>query len=424
MDILNRAEIAPGVFLSRITDARFKQNRVSFCFLTRLGEETASVNAVVPKILTNSCRDYPDLRALNARLSALYAARLTANVANMGDDQCVMVEISVIDDRYALEGEAVLNEGINILLGCVFDPLTDENGFFKESVTEIEKQACIDQIEAELNEKRVYALNRAAEILCAGEPGAVRASGTVGGVRAVTPQTAFSAYKRLLETARTEIFCGGGNAFSGVGETLAAAFKGVRRGEIGECGSKYSPLKPEPVVRTEKMDVNQSKMVVGFKTASTDLDALTVMTKIYGGSAASKLFENVREKMSLCYYCMAKLQPLKGTVTAECGVETENMEKARAEIINQLDLIKNGDFTDGELAHARLSLQNDLKTVNDKLSGISLWYFVRIYQRDAVTPEQMAERYLAVTRERIIEAANSLSLDAVYILTEKDGGNE
>jgi len=420
MDLLNRKEIAGGVFLSTHTDARFKKNRVSFCFFTQLDREKVSARAVVPKILTNSCRRYPDLRSLNARLSALYAASLSDGHSNIGDTECVSVGITVIDDRYALDGEKVIEEGINILLDCVFDPLLDGDGAFKQSVVTTEKRTVTDIILAELNEKREYAIKRAVEVLCEGEPYACRA--TVEGVEAATAESIYRAYKEMLETARIEIFCVGRNDFNDAGKVLTAAFSKIRRGSTEDCHSSLSPLKSEVSQRTEAMDVNQSKMVIGFKSDSGDVDALSLMTKIYGGSATSKLFENVREKMSLCYYCWAKYNHCKGTVVAESGVETENIGKAKDEILNQLDLIRNGGFTDEEMSHALLSLQNDLKSLNDKLSGIEMWYLIRIYSCDIVTPEEMFKRYSGVGRERIIKAANSLKLDTVYVLT--GGANE
>ncbi|MDR0197505.1 MAG: insulinase family protein [Oscillospiraceae bacterium] len=416
---LNRKEIASGIYFSKITDARFKHNRVSFCLLTRLDENAASANAVVPKILTNSCRDYPDLRALNKRLSSLYAARLSESVGNLGDTQYIDISIKTADDRYALEGESILSEGIDILAGCLLEPLT-ENGAFKESVTENEKRSQIDQIEAELNEKRVYVIKRTLELLCAGEPAAVPPNGTVEGVKKVTPLTAFAAYKKLLESARIEIICVGCNDFSVAETTLTRAVSRLKRNNTEDCVSKPGALKPETLYREEKMNVNQSKMALGFKAAGDDVDALAVMTKIYGGSATSKLFENVREKMSLCYYCLAKFDANKRIMLAECGVESGDIEKARKEILAQLDLMKTGGFTDEEMSHAGLSLQNDLKTVGDSLSGMAKWYLGHIYMRDVVTPEQAIARYLAVTRERIIKAAESVSLDTVYVLTERD----
>jgi predicted Zn-dependent peptidase len=418
MDILNRREIAKGVYLSAITDPRFKQNRISVSFLTQLDVNRASANAVIGKVLTNSCRSQPNLRSLNARLSALYAARLSENIGSLGDTQYVGLSIKTIDSRYALEGEDVMGEGLRILLDCLFDPLL-EDGVFKKSVTETEKQSCIDSIEAELNDKRVYAVRRATELLSEGEPSAVSDHGTIEGVKAVTPQTAYQAYKALLETARIEIICVGCNDFVSAEKVLVEEFSKLKRSEMEDCHSKISVPKAEVLNHTEKLEVNQSKMVLGLKSDSDDRDALTIMTKIYGGSATSKLFENVREKMSLCYYCWAKFYVNKQIILSECGVEKDNIEKAKTEILTQLDHMRNGEFTDEEHSHAMLSLQNDLKLVSDSLTGIKTWYLSHIYRCDIITPEEAIERYLSVTRERIISAAKSVKLDTVYVLTEE-----
>jgi predicted Zn-dependent peptidase len=425
MNILNRNQIARGIFLSTITDPRFKQNRISVSFLTQLNEDKASVNAVIPKILTNSCSKYPDLRSLNAKLSSLYAARLHGNTGGLGDTQEIGICIKTIDSRYALEGEDIISEGLQVLTDCIFHPLTSthtptEGQAFKKSVTETEKQACIDTIEAELNDKRMYAVRQATRLLCKNEPAAVFDHGTIEGVTAVTAQSAYQAYMDLLKTARIEIICVGCNDFAAVADILKTAFAKLERGEMEDCHSMASPLKPKLLTHTEEMQVNQSKMVLGFKADCDDLDALAVMSKIYGGSATSKLFENVREKMSLCYYCWSKFYRNKRIMVAECGVEKDNIEKAKAEILAQFDLMKKSDFTDDELNHALLSLDNDLKLVNDSLTGMKTWYLSHIYSCDIMTPEQAIERYRAVTRERIVKAAQSVQLDTIYVLT--DGG--
>jgi predicted Zn-dependent peptidase len=414
MDVLNRKEIAAGVFLSTLSDGRFKKNRITFGFLTQMTKESLATNSVVTKVLTNSCRILPDMRALNARLAELYGATMHTAMANKGDTQCFSIDITVIDDRYALEGEKLLEEAVKLLLDCIFDPITENDGFVP-AITETEKQVVIDTTEAELNDKRMYTFRRAVEYLCAGEPFAERV--LVEEVKKVTPQSAFSAYKNLLETARIEIFCEGCNDFAAARESLTAAFANAKRGTMDDCHSKLSPPKAETATHTETLDVNQSKMVLGFKTQSPDEAAHSIMTKIYGGTATSKLFENVREKMSLCYYCFASLFDLKGVMLAECGVEQANIEKARNEIENQLDLIRKGEFNDTEIHHAKMAMENQLKSLGDKLSGLSSWYLSRIYRCDVLTPEQMLERVNAVTRERIIEAAKSMKLDTVYVLS-------
>ncbi|MCL1832505.1 MAG: insulinase family protein, partial [Oscillospiraceae bacterium] len=372
-------------------------------------------------ILTNSCNRYPDLRSLNSKLSSLYAARLYGSVGSLGDTQFVELSVKTIDTRYALDGEDTMGEGVRVLLDCLFAPLT-ENGAFKENVVVTEKQSCIDQIEAELNDKRLYAMRQAIRLLCKGEPAANAAHGTIDGITAVTPESAYKAYKNLLKTARVEIICVGCNDFVSAGEILQNEFAKIMRTRVEDCYSKPGALKSDVLESTEVMDVNQSKMVLGLKCDSSDREALAFMTKIYGGSATSKLFENVREKMSLCYYCWARFYDSKKLIMAECGVEKDNIDKAKAEILAQLDCMRKDDFTDTEVNHALLSLENDHKLINDSLSGIKTWYLSHIYNCDIITPEQAVARYAEVgkSRERIVNAAKSVKLDTVYVLTTSE----
>jgi len=425
--VLNRKQIADGVYFSKITDSRFKQNLISVNFLTQLSDETVSLNAVIPGVLTNSCRAYPDLSKLNAKLAELYGAGLSGATTAMGDTQCVEIAIKTLDTRYALEGEDITSEGVQILLECLFTPLTENHGqdsAFNGAVVENEKQSCTDDIEAELNDKRLYSLRQASRLLLESEPAAVSPAGTLEGVAAVTAKSLYGAYCRLLETARVEILCVGCNDFNTAEKLISDAFAAVSRGSVQDCFSSASPLKSQLLEHTETLDVNQSKMVLGFKCVSDDgefcgdYDAISFMTKIYGGTPTSKLFENVREKLSLCYYCWAKYNRAKNVVFAECGVESDNIGKTRDEICAQLTAMQEGSFGELEINHAMLSIENDFKAVGDSLSGLKTWYLTHIYLCDVITPAEAIERYskVAADKARIVAAAKSVVLDTVYVL--------
>ena len=419
MNILNRKTIANGVFLSTVTDGRFKKNRISLSFLTQSAEDTESLDFVIPTVITNSCKAHPTLQLLNSALAELYGASLSVSPLSLGDATARTINISTLDNRYALEGEDLIGDCVQILLDCVFEPLTNGDSFI-ESIVETEKQACIDEIEAELNDKRSYAVRKASQLMYKGEGAAVRP--TVEGVAAVTAKSLFERYQELLRTARIEIFCVGCNDFDGVADKFAAAFTGVDRSTVSDCYSQVSPAKSTPLACIEEMEVNQSKLVMGWKTDNSNEFAVNLMTKIYGGSPTAKLFENVRERMSLCYYCLARNSVLKGAMVAECGVEASNIKTAKDEILNQLDLMKKGEFSDIELEQALLAFENDLKAISNKLSMITVWYLGRIFKCDVITPETAAEKYRAVTREQIIAAAESFTFDTLYMLVGSEDG--
>lgn len=414
-----RTEISDGVFFNSVTDNRFKLNRITVNFLSQLDGEKNAENALVPCILTKCNSDYPTFTALNNRLSALYATRLDETTGKLGDTQYVGIAVTFIDDAFALEGENITKEAVNILCRCLFAPVL-ENGVFSEKTIALEKQTLIDDIEAELNDKRNYARNKAMELLCKNEPARHYECGTVETAEKITPQSAYTAYRNMLEHFRIEIVCVGCNDFSDAKEELTAAFSQIKRSNVNECSSALSPLKAEVETEIEKLTVSQSKMVMGMKSSFENIPALRVMSKIYGGTTTSKLFMNVREKLSLCYYCWSRYTRSKGVMLIDCGIENENIEKAKNEILAQFEDMKSGNFSDDDIKFAKLSLENDYKTVNDSLASIYSWYLSRIYQGDLKTPEEVMKEDLAVTREDIIGAARSMSLDSVYILTASD----
>lgn len=418
-NIINRRKIADGVYFSSITDKRYKKNLISVAFSTQLNEDTATENVIVPALLTKSNSKLPSYKAFNNKMSRLYASSIGGTAGRQYDLQTISFGAYYLDDIYALSGEKMTGIMTDILIDCLISPVK-ENGVFSEKFTELEKKTVIDNIETAINDKRSYAIERAMKTICKGEPASVCSYGTIEKAQQITPESAYKAYRRMLETMPCEIICTGCSDFDGVAEKFAAAFKKAGRHDIENTTIALSPVKAQTEEVTERLTVNQSKLVLGFKSHSDDDAALVLLQKIFGGTTSSKLFRNVREKMSLCYYCSAARNDLKGIMLVNSGVENENIEKTKNAVIDQLEEIKNGNFTDDDINFAEMAIKNDFKSVADSAGNVSSWYFDCIRKNDIVTPEEKLERYIGVSKERIIAAAKSMMLDSVYVLT----GNE
>lgn len=417
--IINRRKIADGVYFSSITDKRYKKNLISVAFSTQLSEDTATENVIVPVLLTKCNSKLPTYKAFNNKMSRLYASGIGGTAGRQYDLQTISFGAYYLDDIYALSGEKMTGIMTDILIDCLTSPVT-ENGVFSEKFVELEKKTVIDNIETAINDKRSYAIERAMKTICKGEPASVCSYGTVEKAKLITPDSAYKAYRRMLETMPCEIICTGCSDFDGVAEKFAAAFEKVGRHDIENTTIALSPVKTQTEEVTERLTVNQSKLVLGFKSHSDDDAALVLLQKIFGGTTSSKLFRNVREKMSLCYYCSAARNDLKGIMLVNSGVENENIEKTKEAVIDQLEEIKNGNFTNEDINFAEMAIKNDFKSVADSAGNVSNWYFDCIRKNDIVTPEEKLGRYLGVSKERIIAAAKSMVLDSVYVLT----GNE
>ena len=419
-NIYNRHRIADGVYFTSITDKKFKIDRVSVIFVTELSDD-AALKAVIPRLLTKCNENINTLAKLNRRLAELYSANIVWTARADSDYHVCELSASVLDNRFALDGEDILKETVRILLDCIFKPYL-ENGLFPAQSLETEKQNQADDNDAEINDKTQYAHMKGYEEAFKGEPAAIRWGGTNDQVESISPESAIKAYKKLISEARAEVICVGESDFSGLDGLFAEAFGNIERKPSALPSPLLSRNKDEVSRITEILDVEQSKLVMFFKTSDRyrNKDALRVMQCLYGGTESSKLFSIVREQMSLCYYCYARMGFSKGYISAELGTDRKNLDAAEKECLHQLQEIADGNFTDTEVEKVKLYIINMLRSTRDTVSGITSECFARIVYPDfSDSVEESIRKINAVTREDIIEAARSLKLDTVYILTSE-----
>lgn len=418
----NRTELAENIGFSSIIDEKFKTGSITVRFITELSGDTSAANAVGVGVLSASNSTLKTLAELNEKLSSLYGAALSTFARKRGDVQVLGLSSSWINNRYAIDGEDVEGEMLGIIRDCIFSPNV-QNDEFDEASFRITKKDLLDRIDAELNNKRGYALSRAAEIAFDGEPAENSCYGTKDSAAAVTSAEAYAAYKKLLETAQVEIYYISPTENPAVEAMFRESFAKIERSPKTCKFRNISPVKSEPLTASDEFDVRQCKMVLTFKSDSDDLFALKMLSTIYGETPVSKLFMNVRERLSLCYYCACRINGAKGALMVDSGVERANIEKAKDEILRQLDEIRNGNITDDELESAVLSLDNALSQIGDTPSSYSGWYFERFCDGRIRTPEEQYEDYKNVTKSRIIEAAKTLELDSVYLMLNKEAEN-
>ncbi len=420
--IINLAEGAQGLFIK--TD-RFKTTLISFNFYLPLAKDTAAEYALLPFILTSCSKKYPDFSLLNYKLSKLYGARLDASAEKYGDWQLLKMTISVINDRYSLDGESLIIRACDMLLRLIFEP-NIENGEFSERDLEREKRKAIEHIKGDISEKRIYAKNRLIEEMYKDKAYGVPKCGSIEDVEKITGASLYTAWCNMLKNAFVRVHVIGANVPTGFFDNISEKFSALERENISTC--KYSEPTYEidtPKTVTERMDVKQGKLCMGFSSKMYGNDdnslPLLIMSDIFGGGPYSRLFSNVREKMSLCYYCSASSTRMKGLITVDSGVETANCEKAEKEILNQLEIVKNGDFSDFEFESSIKSICDTFNSYNDSQNQLDNWYALKINNDDVYSPEDVAKMVMKITREDVISAAKGVKLHTVYKLLPKEG---
>ncbi len=419
MGKLIRKKIGDEVYLNSVRDEKFKSDRITLNFITPLNRKDVTVNALVPFVLRKGCKSCPDFTELNKRLAEMYGAILDADVSKQGGCQIVEVLLQFADDKFAISGEKMVEQGAKLLSDLVFDPNLDENGFFPEKDLELERKYLIDTINSDLNDKRTYAIHKAVEMEFEGEPFGISRYGYVEDAEKINGEELAAAWRRLIKTARIEIMFVGPGDPAAVEQVFAKRLKEVEREPLSVNKEPLVPYK-EPKSAEEAMDIVQGKLVMGFRMGAPaterEKNAARVFSAMYGGTPFSKLFMNVREKMSLCYYATSHFERSTGVMFVDCGIEFLSRDAAQAEILRQLDCIKNGEITEEELASTKLIIKNSLGTVGDSLGGLDNWYMTCVLDNLILMPEEDAAEIDKITIEEVIAMAKRAKLSTVFFL--------
>ena len=412
-----------GVRFYSVQDGRFKTNCISVTQLTPLDEEHAAQNAILPFLLAHTCRKYPDFIQLNQRLEELYGASVRADVLRLGENQALTLRLLAVDDRFALNGESVSAECARLLCDMLCDPVL-ENGLFRAEDVEREKRCLAELIESEVNEKRIYAKNRCEQGMCAGERYSAGRYGTIQSVQALTPEAVTAAWKQVLKSARIAVQALGTLDTDAVKTCFEEALSRFDRESPVDCTTEIVRDADGVKRQTDRLPVSQAKLVLGFRAPAAEPDAevmaVRLMCALFGGTPHSLLFLNVRERLSLCYYCAARYDRQKGIILVESGVEEENAQKAEEEILRQLDRIKADDFEQDTFDFTVLSMKNSFETMSDSQRTLAAWYANQLVDAQMLSPDEAARKIEEVTRGQVVEAAKGTVLDTVYLLTGEE----
>ncbi|MBE6595535.1 MAG: insulinase family protein [Ruminococcaceae bacterium] len=405
---------------------RFKSELLAVSFTAPLAVETAQQNAMVMALARRGTAGYPGLASLNRRLDELYSTAISTSNRRTGDMQTLGFAADFLGARYVGGGLGLLPEVTDMLAELLCRPLFDERGCFTASFVESEKQNLRDAIRAAIHNPRGYAISACRKLLCAGEPYALSVIGSEDTVDALTPEGLAARYRELVSSIAP--------VFSYVGSTPAAEVAALLEARFSDFGGTPAPYTASVhggsglAEKVEEMPLMQGKLSLGFRTdvslSHPLAPAMLYLNEIFGGSPASKLFLNVRERMSLCYHCSSSLDLYKGILFANSGMKVENRAVAEEAMLQQLADIKAGRISDTELLAARRSIEHSYRQSGDNPGVLARFYTGRILAGNGETVEEWQARLDRVTLPDIVEAAAHVAHRATFFLKGTKTGEE
>lgn len=412
-------KINSNINVYHIPMTKLKTTTVGIYLHRPLCEAEVSLNAVLPYVLKRGCKLCPDNTAVAEYLENLYGARFGAYSMKLGDDQIIYLGLETISDKYAADGEKLTDGIVKLAMSLLFEPVS-----FTEDILTQEKKNARDRIMAEINNKTLYAMQRCSEEMCKGDSFALSTLGTLDGVDKITADGLKRHYENIINSSVIDIYVCGECDINAVSEGIKAFAASVAFKEAELPKSKIFENKGEVKQVTDKMDVAQGKLSIGFKTnvkpVDSDYAALMVFNSVFGGGAHSKLFNNVREKLSLCYYASSSLVKNKGIMFVNAGIEFKNFDKAYNEILAQLESIKNGEISELEFVSSVRALQNELEAYKDNQHMMQVFYLGQRVSGTDMDLDTLKEKIDRITVSDVVNVSKKAELDTVYFLTGKE----
>lgn len=420
-------KLGDHIVLRTVKTNKFKSDFLSVSFEQPLDRREAAMNALILRILKRGTAHYPDMIALSKKLEILYGADIFTDCRCFGETQMLNFSLDALSDTYALDNTDILAEGAKLLAEIMYAPIT-EDGAFNASYFESEKRNQLAEIDAEINNKAKYALSRLRTQMFADERFGASALGTREEVEALTNRALFAHYQKLLATSAMHIIYVGNADEEKLHAALAPILAGYAPHDVRRTSTEVIRHASVHRFLAERCVGKQGNLVIGFRTGTVlkdgDYPCMALFNELLGGSATSMLFMNVREKMSLCYFCSSFVEAIKGVMFIRAGIDNANYQVARDEILRQISLLKLGKFTPEELNAAKMSLINAYREIDDQPQALQNWYIGRALSGIDQSPSEAIEAVRAVTPERIVEMAGRISLDTVYFLEGVPEGEE
>ena len=409
--------ILPGVRLTACTTEKFKTGYFSINFLRPLDRAEAAMNAVLPRVLLRGTELHPDLQSLSVAMEELYGTEIGGLVRKKGEVQTWGLYADFIEDP--LVNDRVFEPVAALTAELLLHPVL-EQGRFREDYVRREKENLLDAIASVINNKRSYAMNQMVKAMHPDEAYCVDRLGEKAEAERLAAAPLYEHYRRTLAQSRVEILYVGRRTADEAAALFRRVLGDLPRQALAPVGTAHRPRAEQVRTVEQTMDVTQGVLCMGYRIGFTGADrrwpALMVLNAVFGAGVTSKLFVNVREKQSLCYYASSMVEKHKGELAVSSGISFDKKELVVREIEKQLEDCRRGQISTQELDSAKKQILSALRSTADFPNQLETFYLSQRIGEFSDTPELLSEAIAAVTAEAVAAAARALTLDTVYFL--------
>lgn len=417
-------EIKNGIKLHTINTDKFKTNLIAVFLTTKLDRDNVTKNAVVSSVLRRGSQNMQTQEEISKKMEEMYGASFDCGLDKTGDNQVLKFYIETINDNFLPQkGENMLKTSLESLFDIVFNPYIENNVFKKEYIDQ-EKNNIKQRIEGKIDNKARYALDRCIEEMYKEKPFGLYKFGYIEDLEGINENNLYDYYNQLINTCKIDIFV------SGIvdEEIYNIVSSNDNISKLQERTPDYVPVNVSDKKNIEKekniietMDVTQGKLIIGLdldlENEDAKYDAL-IYNCILGGTANSKMFQNVREKAHLAYVASSSYLRYKNNIFVNCGIEIGNYEKALELIKKQILDMEKGDFTEEDIQNAKKGVIATIKTIDDEQDTGITYCFGQELSNNRISIDDYIKRIESVRKDDIVNVANKVKIDTIYFLRD------
>lgn len=417
----NEIDIKNGIKLHTIKTEKFKTNLIAVMLTTKLDRKNITKNALIPAVLRRGTKFMQTQEEINKKMEDMYGASFDCGLDKTGDNQILKFYMETVNNEFLpQDAENMIKSSIEKIFEIIFNPYL-ENGVFKKEYVEQEKENIKQIIDGKIDSKARYALDRCIEEMYKNEPFGLYKFGYVEDLKDINEKNLYEYYLELIKTCKIDIYISGI-----VDENIHNIIK--QNENIEKLEERKPDFKEFELVKKENeeakeiqesMEVTQGKLIIGLDVNILDKDArykIMIYNSLLGGSANSKLFQNVREKASLAYTASSSYYRFKNNIFINCGIDISNYQKALEIIKKQIEDMKNGDFTDEEIENAKNGIIASIKTIDDEQDTEITYYFGQELSGTKTSLEEYIENIQKINKADVLEVAKQISINTIYFL--------
>ena len=412
-----KISLKPGINLHIINTNKFKTNLVAVFLTTPLNKENVTKNALIPMILRRGSKTLKNLEEINNKLDEMYGASFDCGIDKTGDNQILKFYMESINNNFLPENENLLKESIEVLFDLIFNPETKNNSF-KDEYVNSEKENLKQIIQGKIDNKAKYAYERCVEEMYKGKPFGLYKFGNIEELEKINAKDLYEYYKKLTAECKIDIFISGEIDESIEKDVVSILNLNEREPVYNKKSEELEEGRNTQTIEEHK-EVSQGKLVIGLQVGKKDKDSkysAIIYNAILGGTPTSKMFQNVREKAHLAYVAGSNYVRQKNNVFIRCGIEIENYQKALDLIKVQIEDMKKGDFTEEEIKNAKTSIISTIKAIPEEQDSEITYNFGQEISGQKMKYEEYEQKINEVTKQSIIDIANSVKIDTIYFL--------